>query len=52
MVKKVLGWGLLAFLVFFIVTRPADAAGVMRSLGNGLRDVATGLGDFVSGITT
>lgn len=50
MPKKVLGWALLAFLVFFIVTRPNDAAGVMRSLGSGLRDVATGFGDFVSGL--
>ncbi len=51
MMKKVLSWGLLAFLVFFIVTKPNDAAGVLRSLGNGLKDVATGLGNFVSGLT-
>ncbi|HEV2088041.1 MAG TPA: hypothetical protein VGR21_06995 [Cryptosporangiaceae bacterium] len=51
MMKKVLGWGLLAFLVFFIVTRPNDAASVMRSLGSGLMDVATGFGNFVSGLT-
>lgn len=49
--KKVLGWGLLAFLIFFIVTKPGDAAGVLRSLGNGLKDVAVGLGEFVSGLT-
>ena len=48
--KKVLTWLAVGFLVFFIVTRPADAAGVFRSIGNGLRDVAVGLGNFVSGL--
>jgi hypothetical protein len=49
-VKKVLSWGLLAFLVFYVVTQPDQAAEVMRSIGSGLRTVAVGLGNFVSGL--
>lgn len=48
--KKVLSWGGLALLVFFIVTRPGEAANVTRSLGNGLKDIATGFSTFVSNL--
>jgi len=50
MAKKVLTWGLVAFLLWYVVTQPSDAAGVLRSIGNGLRNVAVGLGNFVSGL--
>jgi hypothetical protein len=49
-VKKVLTWGLVAFLVFFIAYRPENAAAVFRSLGGGLVDIATGIGDFFSSL--
>jgi hypothetical protein len=48
--KKVLTWGAVAFLVFFIAYRPTNAAAVFRSLGNGLVDVATGIGNFFSSL--
>jgi hypothetical protein len=50
MVKKVLTWGLVAFLIFFIAYRPASAAAVFRSLGSTLVDIATGIGDFFSSL--
>jgi hypothetical protein len=50
MLKKVLTWGLVAFLVFFIAYRPASAANVVKSLGSGLVDIATGVGDFFSNL--
>jgi hypothetical protein len=50
MVKKILTWGLVAFLVFFIAYRPASAAAVFRSLGSGLYDIATGVGEFFSNL--
>jgi hypothetical protein len=50
MLKKVLTWGLVAFLVFFIAYRPTSAAAVFRSLGNGLVDIATGIGNFFSSL--
>jgi len=50
MVKKVLSWGFLAFLVFFIAYRPESAAAVFKSLGNGLVEIATGVGQFLSSL--
>ncbi len=48
--KKVFAWGLVAFLIFYVATRPGDAAAVVRSLGNGLQTIGVGMGDFVSGL--
>jgi hypothetical protein len=50
MLKKVLTWGAVAFLLFFISTKPASAAAIFRSLGNGLVDIANGIGSFFSGL--
>ena len=46
MVKKALTWLFVAFLIFFIAYRPEAAAQVFKSLGNGLVDIATGIGEF------
>ena len=46
MVKKVLTWALVAFLVFFVVSRPAAAAQVVKSIGNGLMSMGTAFGNF------
>ncbi|MGH3682654.1 MAG: hypothetical protein ACRDT2_20675 [Natronosporangium sp.] len=48
MVKKILVWGGLAFLILFIAYNPGDAADVVRALGNGLTNMFQGFGDFVS----
>ena len=50
MVKKVLTWCLVAFLIFFVAYRPASAAQVFRSLGGGIVDIAQGFGDFFSNL--
>lgn len=50
MVKKVLTWLGIAFLIFFIAFRPNSAAEVFKSLGGGLMDVASGFGDFFSSL--
>jgi hypothetical protein len=47
-VKKILAWGGLAFLILFIAYNPGDAADVVRALGNGLTNMFQGFGDFVS----
>jgi len=49
MPKKILTWGAIAFVVFFIAYRPTSAAQVFRSLGSGLY-VATGIGNFFSNL--
>jgi hypothetical protein len=46
MVKKVLTWALVAFLVFFVVSRPTAAAQVVKSLGNGILGIGHGFSDF------
>jgi hypothetical protein len=50
MPKKLLTWGLIAFIVFFAAFRPTSAAAVVKSLGNGLVDIATGIGTFFSSL--
>lgn len=46
MVKKVLTWGSIAFLIFFIAYRPGPAADVFASIGTTIMDIASGFGDF------
>jgi hypothetical protein len=48
--KRVLGWLAVAFLVFYIVTQPDDASAFARSLGDILRDVGTGIAQFVTDV--
>jgi hypothetical protein len=50
MVKKVLTWCLVAFLIFFIAYRPQNAAQVAHSLFGGIVDIAQGFGDFFSSL--
>lgn len=48
--KKILTWGGVAFLVFFVAMRPTAAANVVKSLAGGLMDVMAGFGDFASNL--
>ena len=50
MVKKVLTWAGIAFLIFFIAKRPNSAAAVFKALGGGIMDVAQGFGDFFTSL--
>jgi hypothetical protein len=50
MVKKILTWGSIAFLIFFIAYRPDSAAQVFKSIGGGIVDIASGFGDFFSSL--
>jgi hypothetical protein len=52
MVKKVLTWALIAFAIFFVVTRPQGAANMIKSLGGGLKDIAVSFGDFFASLVT
>ncbi|GEM_PF-585393 len=46
MLKKGLAAAGIAFLIFFIANQPTTAAGVFRSIGNGVLDIARGIGNF------
>lgn len=49
-VKKVLAWGSVGFLIFFVAFRPDGAADMARSLGGGLMAIFQGFGDFLTGV--
>ena len=50
MLKKALTWSAVAFLIFFVVSRPENAAQVAHTLFGGLVDIAQGFGDFFSSL--
>lgn len=50
MVKKVLTWLGIAFLIFFIAFNPESAANVFKSLGSTIGDIAQGFGDFFTSL--
>jgi hypothetical protein len=49
-VRKILIWLFVGFLIFFATKRPDAAAAVVRFIAALLAGVATGLSDFVSRI--
>ena len=49
--KKLLTWGVVGLIVFFLATRPESAAHVTRLLGGLLARVANGFSDFFGRLT-
>jgi hypothetical protein len=49
-VKKALTWLAVAFVVFYVIQRPEDAAGIVRSAGAALGDAASSLSAFVGSL--
>lgn len=49
--KKVATWALVAFLVFYVVSQPRQAAEMVRRLGDGVMSLANGFGSFISSLT-
>lgn len=52
MLKKILTWGGIAFLIFFIAFRPNEAADAFKNIGGGIMDVAEGFGDFFAALVS
>jgi hypothetical protein len=50
MSKKIITYLVIAFLVFFVATRPEAAARVTKWIGQGLSGLANGFGNFFSGL--
>ncbi len=46
MLKKILIWGAIAFVVFFVAFRPGPAGDVVSTLGSVCVDLFHGIGDF------
>lgn len=49
-IKKILAWGFLAFLIYFMAFRPDGAAQLFKGIGGALMAIAQGLGDFLTGL--
>jgi hypothetical protein len=52
MVKKILTWAAVAFLIFFVAFRPDSAAQVFKSVGAAIIDIAQGFGDFFTSLVS
>ena len=49
-VKTIAGWAALAFIVWWVVEQPADAAHLVHNIGTFLSTMAAGLSHFVANI--
>ncbi len=49
--QKVIKFGGIALLVFYVATQPENAAGIVHSILGGLEGAATGFGQFVTNLT-
>jgi len=47
--RRVLTWGALSFLVFFVILRLSVAWQLCQAVGGGVWDAVTALGDIVTG---
>ncbi len=52
MLKKMLIWGGIAFLVFFVAFKPSAAAEVVETLGQTLIDMGDAVGEFFNSLVT
>jgi len=50
MLKKVITWGGISFIVFFVAFRPSAAGDVVALLGDTAVDIFRGVGDFFSSL--
>jgi hypothetical protein len=48
MLARIIGWVLVAFIVYYLVTNPDGAAGFVHSALNGLRDAGGSLSRFIN----
>lgn len=50
MLRKVITWGIVIFIVYYLVSDPGGAAGVVHNALNGLRSAGNSLANFVSSL--
>jgi len=48
MLARIIGWVVIAFIVFYLLTNPDGAAGFVHSFMDGLRQAGNSLSKFVS----
>ena len=50
MLKKIITWAIVIFLVFYLLTQPQGAANVINGLLNLLKDAGNSLATFVNSL--
>ncbi len=50
MLKKVITWAIVVFIVYYLVSDPHGAAGTLHGALTGLRSAGNGLSKFVSAL--
>lgn len=50
MTKKIITWGGIAFLLFFIAFRPESVLDVLEGVGHTVEDIVHGFADFFIGL--
>ena len=48
--RRIMPWAVLAFVLFFIIKKPADAAKVASAILGGLGSAADGIGTFLANL--
>ena len=48
--KQILGYAVIAFILFFVIKDPAGAAHIINNLGNFLSSIARGFSAFLSSL--
>lgn len=43
-----MGWTMAIFMMWFVMTQPSGAAGVLQSMGNMMQEAAEGMASFVT----
>lgn len=50
MLRKIITWAIVIFIIFYVATEPTGAAGFAHHFYNGLHDAATSLATFVNSL--
>jgi hypothetical protein len=50
MLKRVITWAIVVFIVYYLVSNPHGAAGVVHSAYNGLHSAGVSLSSFVNSL--
>jgi len=50
MLKKVITWAIVIFVVFYLATQPTSAAHIIHNAYNGLHNAGTSLAKFVNSL--
>ena len=50
MLKKVISWGVVVFVVYYLATQPTGAAAIIHHIYNGLHQAGHSLATFVNSL--